>query len=244
MSDIFEETEETLRTEQWMKIVRTALPWVIGVLVAALIAATGVFGWQSWKKHVAQQASDYYSQGFDALGKGDTVQAKTRFGQASKAGNEAYRSMALQQLGALAAEDGKTTEALKDYDEAAKVSDPILSDTAALKAAYVAMDTASYADMEKRLTPLTKEGRPAQYLAKEALAMAKLQAGDAKGARAILASISITLGAPEGLRQRAAGAMAAIDSGAGDTARQIAKQPEAAMPLPSPIISPPGGPAQ
>lgn len=232
MSDIFEETEENLRTEQWIKIAKTTLPWVSAGLAAALVIALGVWGWQSWQASIAAKASETYEAGLDANQKADKVTAKAKFEDTVKAGNATYKAMALMQLAALADLDKNTDEAVKDLDEAAKATNnPLLSDTASIKAAYLLMDKSSFADIQKRLTPLMKDGRPAAALAKEALAMAKLQNGDIKGARADLSTLMITLGTPDGVKQRAGATVAAIDSGAADTAVAISKLPEAPAPV-------------
>ena len=49
MSDIFDETEENLRTDRVVAIVKVALPWVSAILVLALVIALSVWGWQSWR---------------------------------------------------------------------------------------------------------------------------------------------------------------------------------------------------
>lgn len=241
MSDIFEETEENLRAEQWMRIARTTLPWISAGLAAALAIALGIWGWQSWQQHVATTASETYEAGIDAIAKADKATAKEKFAAAARAGNPTYKAMALMQMAGLASDDNDIAEAIKDLDEAAKATtNPVLSDTAAIKAAYLVMDTATYADIEKRLTPLTKDGRPASALAKEALAMARLQNGDVKGARAILSALSLTLGTPDGVKQRAGAAVVAIDSGSIETARAAVKLPEAAIATPAVQALPPG----
>ncbi|MEI9905689.1 MAG: tetratricopeptide repeat protein [Asticcacaulis sp.] len=233
MSDIFEETEENLRAEQWLKIARTTLPWVGTGLAAALAIALGIWGFQVWQQKIAAHASEVYEAGLDANSKADKVGAKTKFEEAAKAGNATYKAMALMQLAALADLDKNTDEAVKDLDEAAKATNnPLLQDTAAIKAAYLLMDKSSLADTQKRLAPLMKDGRPAAALAKEALAMAKLQSGDLKGARTDLNLLSLTLGTPDGIKQRAAAAVAAIDSGAAQTAVAVAKLP----PAPAPVL--------
>ena len=76
-----------------------------------------------------------------------------------------------------------------------------------------------------------KEGRPFVAMAKEALAMAKLQSGDIKGARSDLQVLSVTLGTPDGVKQRAAAFVSAIDSGAITTAQAMINLPEAPMPV-------------
>lgn len=244
MSDIFDETEESLRVDRWVTIVKTALPWVSAILVVALVAALSIWGWQAWQDNRASHAADIYQSAMDSVVKGDKAAAKTQFENAAKAGSPTYKALALMELGAMALDDKKPDEALKDFDDASKAtSAPLLSDTAALKAAYIAMDKSSFADMQARLTPLTADKRPLAPMAKEALALAKLQNGDIKGARADLKVLGVTLGTPDGVKQRAAEIVAAIDSGAAPTALAIMKQPEAA-PVTMPSVSPLAAPSE
>ena len=232
MSDIFDETEENLRADKWVTIVKKGWPWVAGVLGAALIIALGFWGYENWQASVAAKASESYGTAIESMVKGDKAVAKTGFEATVKAGHPVYKAMALQQLAGIALEENNTAEAIKDLDLAAKASKVAnISDGAALKAALLEMDTKPFADVEKRLTPLTKEGRPYAAMAKEALAMAKLQAGDVKGARNDLQVQSVTLGTPDGVKQRASAFVAAIDSGAIATAQAMMKQPEAPMPV-------------
>lgn len=239
MSDIFDETEENLRTDRLVTIVKTALPWVSAALALALIAALSVWGWQSWQASRAAHAAEAFQNGLQALAKSDQAGAATQFNAAAKAGNPAYKSLALMELGAMALTDNKTDEALKDYDAAAKASSsPLLSDTAALKAAYVAMDGSSLADMQKRLTPLMADKRPLAPMAKEAMALAKLQNGDVKGARNDLKVLEVTLGTPDGVKQRATEIVAAIDSGAAPAAQAILKQAEPKLPDTAALAAP------
>jgi hypothetical protein len=232
VSDIFDETEENLRADKWIGIVKKTWPWVTGALLLALVIALGFWGFESWRASIAAKASETYGQAVESLGKGDKAVAKTQLEATEKTGNPTYKALALQQLAGLAIEDNKTTEAITYLDQAAKASkSALISDGAALKAALLAMDTSSLADTQKRLEPLMKTDRPFAAMAKEALAMAKLQSGDVKGARTDLQVLSVTLGTPDGVKQRAAAFVAAIDSGAIDTAKAMIKLPEAPMPV-------------
>lgn len=227
MSDIFDETEETQRAEKWESIVKKSAPWAALVLGGALAIALGVWGWQSWQDSRAAKASETYQAAIEATGKNDLGLARTRFEEAAKSGTPAYKALALMQLAGMDVKDGKTEEAIKGFDAAAKAApSPIIADVAALKAAYLAMDKASLDDMKKRLEPLAKDDRPYAPLAKEALAMAKLQHGDLKGARADLQVLALTLGTPEGVKQRAQEFTLVIDSGAVPTAKSVMALPE------------------
>ena len=239
MSDIFDETEENLRADKWVAIVKTALPWAAAILGSALVITLALWGWQTWQDNITAKASEVYQAGLDAQSKGDNVTAKAKYQDTVKSGSQTYKALALMQLGGIAVIDDNTAEAMKDFDEAGKASSsPIMKDLAAIKSAYLAMDTATYADMEKRLTPLTKDGRPYAALAKEALAMAKLQAGDLKGARSDLQVLSLTLGTPDGIKQRAGEFVLAIDSGAMPSAKAAMALPEAKAPELPPVQGP------
>ncbi|ESQ80344.1 tetratricopeptide repeat protein [Asticcacaulis sp. YBE204] len=227
MSDIFEEAEEGLRNDRWTAIAKKSAPWVGGVLGGALILALGFWGYSSWQDAKVNKASELYVAAAEVAAKGDLVKAKAEFQKVVEAGAPAYKAMALSNLGAIAVEENKPDEALKLFDEAAKASPaPLISDVAALKAVYLIMDKAPYADVEKRLTPLIKDGRPFAPLAKEALAMAKIQKGDLQGARGDLQALGLSLDASDGLKQRAQIAVALIDSGGAKVAVESLKLPE------------------
>ena len=66
MSDIFEETEEDLRAQKWVEIVKKGAPWVGAFLVAALLLALASWGWQTWQDKVRDTASETFQAAMDA----------------------------------------------------------------------------------------------------------------------------------------------------------------------------------
>lgn len=238
MVDVFEEVEEQLRTDRYKALALKILPWVGGILVVALVAALAVWGYQHFRNQAAAQASEKYAQAMEAFGAGkrdDAIRLWTEVGQGA---SKSYKSLALQHLGGLKLADNKTAEAVKLFDEAAEAApDNVLGDVARLKSAFALLDTAPYKDMEARLTPLTQEGRPYRAEAREALAFAKLMAGDLTGARSDFVVIGLMADAGEDARQRAQAAQALIDSG---SAKAVPGAVKAALALPPPIQLPPG----
>lgn len=214
MVDVFEEVEEGLRSEQWRTWARRWLPWIGGALVLALVIALGVWGLDAWRTRTAGEASQAYARGVEALAEGDTAAAEAAFTEAAEAGSPAYRVLALSQRAGILASRDETEEAVALFDEAAEASgDPLLSDPARLKAAFLLMDTASLEDITERLTPLTEEDRPFRPLAREALALARLQHGQTAEARREFVLLSLEQDIPEGVRQRAQAAKDMIDAG-------------------------------
>ena len=85
------------------------------------------------------------------------------------------------------------------------------------------MDTAPYPQVETRLKALIGEKHPFTLNAREMLAMAKLQAGKTQEARGDFNALSLTLGVTPGMRGRAQGAIALIDSGQAGLVGQVVR---------------------
>jgi hypothetical protein len=238
VADVFEEVEEQLRADRYKALALKTLPWVAGVLVAALLVALGVWGYQTYRSQAAAKASEQYAQALDAFNAGKTDEAYRLWGEVAKGQSKAYKSLALMHQGGVRLGQNKTAEAVKLFDEAATAApNDIIGDVARLKSAFALLDTAPYKDMEARLTPLTKDGRPYRPQAIEALAFAKIMAGDLKGAREQFGVVALLPDSGQGARDRANAAKALIDSG---SAKAMPAAVKAAMALPPPIQLPPG----
>jgi hypothetical protein len=238
LTDLFEEVEEQLRSDRYRTLVLKTLPWVLGVLAAGLIAFFGYWGWQQYRGQQAAKASEQYTAAIDALNHGRKDQAAQLFGQVAQSPSPAYKSLALMQLGGLKLIDKNTPQAVKLFDQAAEAApDEIIGDTARLKSAFAVLDTAPEKDVEARLSPLMKEGRPYRVQAREALGFAKLMAGDMAGARGEFVVINQSLDSSDSTRERAKAVMDLIDSGSAKAVSAVAK---AAAAAPPPVMLAPG----
>ena len=215
---------------------RTWLPIGAGLLVVALVAALSWWGWQSYVTNQADKASAAYDRGMEALQANNPSGAEAAFTEAAKSGNGAYKALALMQQAGIAVSANKTQDAVKLFDDAAKAAgDPIIADAAAIKAAFLLMDTASLEDIQKRLEPLAADKRPLHAFAQEALAMAQLQHGKTAEARQAFVQLQLGQDVPDDIRQRAQAGVQAIDSG---TAAGLAAIVRAAVALPAPAAAP------
>ena len=218
MVDVFEQVEEDLRSDRWQRIARRWGPVVGGVLAVALVVALAWWGWDAFQTSKANKGSIAYDRGMEALQAQNLTGADAAFAEAAKVGNGAYKALALSQQAGLALQRNDEAAALKLFDEAAKASnDPLLSDQAALKAVFLLMKgsltAAQMTEIESRLAPLTKEGRPLRAFAQEALAMAQLQMGQVQPARATFVQLQLGQDVPDQVRQRAQAAIDTIDTG-------------------------------
>jgi len=243
--DVFDQVEEELRSDRYKRLARTWLPVVGGVLLVALIAALAWWGWDSMQTSKADKASIAFERGLESLEANNPVGADAAFTQAAAEGNGAYKAMALMHRADIAVKQNRVPEAIAHLDAAAKASrDPLLADNAALKAAWLAMDTASLEDIQGRLEPLADAKRPFSAFAREAQAMALLQHGQAPQAREILVVLKNELGTPQVVSQRADVAIAAIDSGAAANIKAILDRATAAPSAPqTPTAAAPAAPA-
>ena len=243
MVDVFEQVEEDLRSDRWRRILRKWGPVVGGVLAVALVVALAWWGWDSLETSKANKASVAYDRGMEALQAGNATGADSAFAEAARAGNGAYKALALSQQAGLALQRNNKDEAIRLFDEAAKASrDPLLSDQATLKAVFLMMegriDAAKMTLIQERLEPLTAEKRPLRAFAQEALAMAQLQMGQVQPARAAFVQLQLGQDVPEQVRQRAQAAIDTIDSGIAPALPQIVAAMDA-LPAPRPAPAAP-----
>ena len=243
MVDVFEQVEEELRSDRYKRLARTWLPVVGGVLLVALLAALAWWGWQSWETSKADKASIAYERGIESLEANNPTGADAAFKQAAEEGNGAYKAMALMQRAGIALDGNRPDDALAHLDAAARASrDPLIAAAAALKAARVAMDSASLADIEGRLEPLTGDKRPYRAFAALDLAMARLQHGQIDQAREALVVLKNSLDTPPMVGQLADLAISTIDAGGAANVAAVVRA-QASIPAPA-AAAPAQGPAQ
>ena len=232
MVDFVDEVEEQLRSDRYRALAWRILPWFAAALAATIVGWLGVWGFQAWQNRNVGKASIAYDKGVAALSQGDETGAYTDFEAVGKTGPAGYKTLALMQQGNIRLAAGKAEDAAGFYDAAAKAApNAVLGDLARLKAALALLDTAPLPQLQTRLAALIGPKKPYDLYAKEALAMAKLEAGKTAEARGDFSALSITLGVTEAMRARAQAAVALIDSGQGPVAVQVVR---AAATLPPP----------
>lgn len=244
MSDVFEEVEESLRSERWNALFRRWWPVAAAIAGVAVLVVGGIWFWDARKGWTGAEASQAYQRGMEALQAENTEAAEAAFVEVEGAGNGPYAALALMQRAGLRLDRGETAEAVALFDQAAEATDaPMITDIAQLKAAWVLMDSGSLEDVTARLSPLTEDGRPFRYHAQEALALARLQHGQTDAARQQLQALTLALDIPDSLRQRAQLALSLIDSGAASSLPGIVEAAGRAAAAAEAEAARPGAPA-
>ncbi|HEY5288694.1 MAG TPA: tetratricopeptide repeat protein, partial [Caulobacteraceae bacterium] len=214
MVDFIEEVEEQLRSDRYRAFARTAWPWVVALIVAIIATFLAVWGYDSWRDRNIAEASISYDKALTELAQGDQTGAYNDFAPIARSGPAGYKMLSLIQQGNIRLSAGKGTDAAALFDQAAKAApNPILRDLASLRAALALLDAAPYAQLQTRLSALIGQNKPFDLQAREALAMAKLEAGKTADARADFNAITLTLGVSKSMQGRAQAAIALIDAG-------------------------------
>jgi hypothetical protein len=202
---LFREVDEEVRREQLAKIWQRYGNVFVGLSLGIVIAVAGIKGWQYWERTQAEAAGSAYFAAVALDEAKKSSQALAAFAALAKSGHGGYAVLARFRVAAALAGDGDSAAALKAYDELAGDAriDQSLRDLARVRAAYIVADSASAADLARRLAGLDAADNPWRNAVNEIIAVAAYQAGDYVEAdrrmSAVLADPALTAGA----RQRA-----------------------------------------
>jgi hypothetical protein len=199
-----QEVDQRVREEQLIQAAKRYGPWVGGLIVLVLIA---VGGWQIWNdQQLRSQRAE--AQAFAAVQQmavqGNLDGAKAAFERLTARGSNAYRVMARMEIAAILETQGDLEGAVHNFDlAAAAAADPVMKESAQLRAAYIAAETQDFEALQARLQPLLQSHSRVSYLARELLAIQAWRMGHTQLARDTAEDITLAFDAPEGVRQRA-----------------------------------------
>ena len=181
LADIFNEVDEEVRRERLRRLWDR---YGLFVLILAILFVVGIAGWRGWEYYQNQRAAEFGAQ-FEAatalVEAGKFAEAEKDFAKIAADGNRGYRVLArLREAEAAIPRDRAAAVAQFDAVAADTSFDQRFRDLAAVRAGLVLVDTASFADMEKRLEPVAAAGRPFRHSARELLALSAFRADDKK----------------------------------------------------------------
>jgi len=203
--DFFREVNEAVRQDRYNEL------WdkygVCALAAAALIVA-GVAGfkvWSYWQEQKAQAAGTDFSQAVTELDSGDVAKARDVLNSLAAKGPTGYQILSRFQLAAAEAQAGSTDKALALYDALAAdpETDTILKGLATIQAATLKLDTADYAEMERRVKGLIDENSPWRYSARELLGLSAYRQNNVPAAEKQFSELVADQGTPQNLRERA-----------------------------------------
>jgi hypothetical protein len=213
VSDIFREIDEELRRDNLLKLWKQYGKYVIAAVVVVLVVAGGIAAWRDHLAAERRAQSVRYSGALALVRDGkDADAAKAFTGIANDGGG--YGVLATFDQAELLAKSGDRKGAVAIFDRIAGSSsyDPEIRDMALLMSVMQSLPEGDPQALIKRLEPLTTPGNAFHATALELTAAARLKSGDKAGALQLYRNLADDLGAPQGLRARAAEMAAALAS--------------------------------
>ena len=204
MTDIFHEVDEAVRSEQLKKLWQRYGSFIIAGCVLVVVGVGAWRGYDWWETRKAGESGAAFEQAVTLAESGKQQEAEAAFAKLAADGTGGYRILSrLREAAELTRSDPKA--AVKSYDDIAadRGAGQAIQDLAALRAAFLLVDSASYAEMRTRLEPLTALDRPFRYSARELLALSAWKQGDMAAARQWADMIMTDPQTPAGARSRA-----------------------------------------
>lgn len=211
MTDVFEEVEETIRRERIATTLRKYGPAFAVVFGLIVLGILGYEGYKSWRTQQNGTFATELSKGQDLVQNRDVDAALKAFQDVAAKGPAGYKALAkMEEAGVLVAKNDLKGAVAAFEAAAGQTKDPVLRDTARLRAAYIAADLEPLPALEARVKPLIDESSPYAFLARELIGLKAMEAGDTAKAREHFEFLTLALEAPEGVRQRAQSALALL----------------------------------
>jgi hypothetical protein len=204
VSDIFNEVDEEVRREQLKKLWDRYGTYFIALCVLIVVAVGGWRSYEWWQAKQAAQAGAAFEQAAALAEAGKHQEAEAAFAKLASDGTSGYRVLAgLRQAAELARTDPKAAVAAYDQISADKNAGQAIQDLAAVRAGFLLVDSAPYAEIRTRLEPLTAADHAFRHSAREILALSAWKSGDLAAARQWTDLIITDPQTPSGARSRA-----------------------------------------
>lgn len=198
-----DEVNEEVRRDQLFTYIRK-YGWIAALTVTGLVGATAWTEYQAAQTRAAEQAAG--DAIFDALEQNEWADRQAAFAQLPPS------VMSLLMTGAAAQEAGDTAAAADAFNALANLDGArqVYRDLGAFKALLANADNLSTDERIAGFENLATPGANFALLAKEQIAVAQLEAGDAETALATLREISGDATVTQGLRNRVEGLIVAL----------------------------------
>ena len=179
MTDIFHEVDEEVRREQLKKLWERYGNYFVAACVLVVIGVGAWRGYEWWQAKQAAQSGAAFEQAVTLAEAGKHQEAVAAFVKLATDGTAGYRVLArLREAAELAPTDSKAAVAAYDAIAADSRAGQVIQDLAAVRASFLLVDAAPYAELVKRLELLTAAERPFRHSAREILALSAWKAGN------------------------------------------------------------------
>ena len=214
LSDIFQEIDEELRRDNFLKLWQRYGKYVIALAIFIVLVTAGVVGWREYQLKQRYAEALRYAAALDLARQGKDGEAADAFAALAQVSDGGRAVLAKLEEAATRAKAGDAAAAVQIYDRLAGDGslDPVYRGIATLLAARLQLDDGDPKAVIERLTPLTDGASPWHPTALELTALAQLKTGDRAAARTTYQRISDDQASPDALRARATELVKALQS--------------------------------
>jgi hypothetical protein len=203
VSDIFTEVDEEVRREQLKKLWDRYGSYVVAAVFLVIAAVAGWRGYDYWETRRASEAGAAYDAATRLAEEGKHDEAEAAFAKLGTDGTAGYRVLArLREAAETSERDPKAGVAAYDRIAGEMTGQPMVGELAAIRAAFLLVDTAKLGEMTQRLEPLAQPSGAFRHSARELLALSAWRNGDTAAMRRWTEAAKNDPEAPSGLRSR------------------------------------------
>jgi hypothetical protein len=215
LTDIFSEVDEAVRRERLEKLWQRYGTHLIVVLVLVIAGVGAWRGYDYWQRQKAAEAGAAFEAAMTLAEAGKHQEAADAFAKVAREGAGGYTVLArLREAAEIGARDAKAGVPAFDALAADAGIGQRFQDLAALRAAFLLVDTASFDEMRRRLEPLAEPKRTFRHSARELLALSAWRANDVTAARRFAEQIVNDGETPGAIRSRVEVLMAMLPAAA------------------------------
>lgn len=223
MSDdsFIREVDEQLREDRVKEAWARYGNYVIGLAVLVVLATAAWRGWEYYSDSRAARDGDRYINAMEFVEAQQADEARLIFEDLAKGGSGQYPALSQLRLAIEAGGRMDRAAAIAAFDAIAAdgSADKAFRDIARLRAGILAVDTQDYASVRARLEPMAAAGEPYRHVARQALGVSAMKAGELEAAFGWFNAVSEDAESTPGARNLA-GTMLGILAGKGIKASQ------------------------
>ncbi len=207
MSDdsFYREVNEEIRQEKTKALWDRFGPAILGLAALIIVGTAAWVGYDYWATSRANTAGDTFTNALKLASDGKNDEALKALEAVEKEGHGAYPALARLRSATVLADKGDAKGAVAAFDAVAGDGSVPMSirDIARLRAAYLLVDSGSYADVAQRAEPLSADTNSLRAAAREALGLSAWKEGKASDALKLFEQIAADEATPQNARDRA-----------------------------------------
>lgn len=199
------EVNEELRSDRMQFVWRRFGRLIIGFAVLVVVGTAGYVGYRYWASHEAGDNGDKFLAALALADQNKTDDALAALASIEKDGKGAYPLLARMRAASLQAQKGDTPGAVAAFTDISKQSGvpSVIADAARLRAAFLLVDTGTYAQVSGLAEEMAVPANPFRHSAREVLGLAAYKAGDFAKAKQWFQAIVSDQQSPRNIANRA-----------------------------------------